>query len=211
MDAQSQEPEALPSQADQAARVVNESIGWANIFYGLIIAPVTTLNVLANPRIYRVDRQGVMGVLALVVLCGLIESFAQAALDRQQPLANCVLAAFANDCLTWLILSAILLAWAALLKTETSFRTALIVTGWAYVPLIFKAPIVCFGLAATGFAQILLVLPVLWFFILELIAFDAVLKLGKVKTFGIVILLPPMLIIACLFWCLFWAITAVGQ
>lgn len=211
MDLESQEPEADQSQPDSSLEEVKERIGWANIFYGMLIAPATTLNVLANPRLYVADTRSVLGALVTVFISSLIESSARSALDQQQSTGTFVFTSVFGDLFNWLTLSVLLYALARCLKFETKFRSALIVTGWASVPLIFQAPAVCFAMAANASAEFFMALPMIWYFALELLAYDSILKLGKIKTLGIVILLPPILFVACLFWFLFWAMSGVGQ
>src|SRR5262249_22739759 len=115
------------------------------------------------------------------------------------------------DLFNWLTLAVLLYVLARCLKIETKFRSTLIVTGWASIPLIFQAPIVCYALAAKASAEFLLALPMIWYFALELFAYYSILKLCQMKTLGIVILLPPILFVACLFWFLLWATSGVGQ
>lgn len=209
MEAQPHDPEALPPKEDLTP-LENQAIGWANIFYGILIAPATTLDVLANPLRYRADSKGVLGAISAVFLCALLEGFAQSCFDTQ-PLALSVSITFVSDLVTWIMLAVFLAVWARCLKRETKFSSALVVTGWAFVPLIFKAPLACYVLASKSTMVFLLVLPVIWFFILELIAYDSILKMGKARTLGIVVLLPPILFFACLFWLIFWTMAGVGQ
>ncbi|PWT94511.1 MAG: hypothetical protein C5B53_12960 [Candidatus Melainabacteria bacterium] len=211
MDLESQEPVADQSQQDSSLEEVKERIGWTNIFYGMLIAPATTLNVLANPRLYGADARGVLGALATIFLSGLIESFAHSVLDQEQSTGLFVITSLFGDLFNWLTLAVLLYVLARCLKIETKFRSALIVTGWASVPLVFQAPIVCFAMAAKSSAEFFLALPMIWYFALELFAYDSILKLGKIKTLGIVILLPPILFIACLFWFLIWATSGISQ
>jgi hypothetical protein len=211
MDPESQEPVADRSQQDSSFGEVKERIGWANIFYGMLIAPATTLNVLANPGLYGADARGVLGAFVTIFLAGLVESFAQSALNQEQSTGLFVFTSLIGDLFNWLTLAFLLYVLARGLKIETKFRSTLIVTGWASVPLIFQAPIVCYALAAKASAEFFLALPMIWYFALELFAYDSILKLGKIKTLGIVILLPPILFLACVFWLLLWATSGVGQ
>jgi hypothetical protein len=209
METDSQEPVALPSQEEQSFDGRNEPIAWPNIFYGLLIAPATTLKVLANPHMYKADAYAVVGSLTTFCLCAAIESFAQAALEKENPLVLAVGLSFAGDVITWLMLAIFLAVWARCLKCKTNFWSALVVTGWAFEPVIFKAPIVCYHAACHG-CGMLLALPAIWFLILELLAFDAVLQLGKARMLAIILVAPPLMIIALVFWYMLWATVQVG-
>src|SRR6516165_3346518 len=107
MDLEPQEPGAASSQQD-LHETGNEQIGWANIFYGMIIAPATPLNVLAKPRLYKTDTRGVLGALITIFLCGLVGS-TQCELDRGLPLFLAVLISLLGDLSNWLILAVMLL------------------------------------------------------------------------------------------------------
>jgi len=193
------QPESFSFSEDQAPKQ-DQPIGWSNIFFGTLIAPATTFGVLANPLIYRPNPANIAGSAIIFCLCALIESFAQAILDRDEPLVVLVSASFISDLFVWLTLAALLALLASLLNRHSNFWSALIVTGWAFVPVIFKSPLVCYYAAFKAFPIVLLGIPLLWFFAFELLAFDSILKLGKVKTLALIFITPPLILIAVIAW-----------
>jgi hypothetical protein len=208
MEADFQEPVALPPSEDHSSLSSEDSIAWVNIFYGILIAPATTFRVLSNPDMYKTNSSAVLGAVLTFCLCSLVDGFAQGALNNGQPLGLLVAVTFVSDFLLWLLLAVLLSAWARWMKIEAGFWSAFVVTGWAFVPMVFKAPVVCYNALGDGWAIFLVSIPLIWFFILELLAFDAILKLGKAKTLAIIFVAPAVVFFACLFWFIIWAMIA---
>lgn len=183
-------------------------IAWINIFYGLLIAPATTLKVLSDPDIYQINKSAVLGSILLFLLASLTQSLSLATLVRQAPLSDVVAWSFGLSLAAWLLLATLLTAWSFFLNCKRNFWSALVVCGWGFAPMIFSAPIVLYELACPGLRFVLSPLPAIWFIILEFLAFNAILKLGKARTFAIVFVTPPAFIFASLFWVILWAMVA---
>lgn len=188
----------------------SQIIAWTDLFYGMLIAPGETLKVLANASTYRPSLPNVIGACIVVSLCSLVESFAQGVRNPNLPLPLMISSSFFNDLLIWLLLS-LFLAWlSSCLANRWNFWTATIVVGWTFVPLIFTAPIAACAASQKTYWDLFLSLPIFWFLILEWLAFDALLNLGKARTLGVIFLTPPLLCFAATFWVILWFMIAVG-
>jgi len=191
-------PDTMPEPRGTAANA------WIDIFYGMLISPIQTLNVLSNPALYPPGLSAVLGSILIVVLCALANSATAGDCASINDLALNMIGSCLATLFFWLTLALFLRLLAAVMKIETSIRCCFIVTGWSFLPLVFKAMAACFS-NATVFGGLLSLSLSLWFLFLELFAFDCVLKLGRFKTLGVILVLPP-----CLFFAYFISMIFVG-
>lgn len=170
-----------------------EPNSWINIFRGMLIVPIKTLTALSTSEIS--DKTSVLLGGALIVV---LSALSMAAPDAYSSSINGILlkllGSIFSNLFFWTILAIYCRALAALLRVDTSIRYCFVVTGWAFAPLIFKSVAGCFS-NATVFGDIISGCLSCWFLVLELFAFDAVLKLGRFKTLGILLILPPCLFV----------------
>lgn len=171
-----------------------QSIAWLDIFYGILISPMETLKVIGDPSLYPPQLSALLGSLLIVVIAVGAESAVGANSSSIGALAISTFVFILTGLFLWLILAIFLRMLAALMAKEVSLRSCFIVTGWAYLPLLFKAPAACFS-NVTIFGDIFSLIFSFWFLLLELFAFDTVLRLGRFKTLAFVLFLP-----ACLFF-----------
>jgi hypothetical protein len=211
MEAESHEPEAQPAVEDQLPKRDGETIAWANIFYGMIVHPVTTLKVLVNPDIYKSNVAAFAGVLALVLITSVIESFAQAVLNHQGAVAMLVTMSLIGDLLCWLVFSVFLAILLYFVRREIKVGRAFIACGWAFVPLIFKAPIAACAVGSNLACSLLGAISTFWFILLQLFAYDALLKSGRWKTIALTMLAAPVFFAAWMCWFLFGFVAMVAS
>jgi hypothetical protein len=188
-----------------AASDVNQ---WADIFYGLLVAPDRTMRVLSEDESLAANNQTVYGALIIVVLANAISGAVDASVIGTSPSLPILLSAVFQGLVMWLALSAILhivCGWVS--KREVSLRTALICVGWAFMPLIFIGPMSCFRALGSVY-NFLAIIPVLWMFYLQWLVFAHSLEVGPVRMFALLVLGPPLFILTYFFWlsCAFIAI-----
>ncbi len=198
MEAESHLPQSSQSMQDPASLV---SFAWFDIAYGILFAPWKTLEILGNSGVYKTGKRAFVESFIAFLLSATIANFAKAVLEPEcQFLAGFVIIAGAMSLFTWLSLAVFLQFLCSLFNRKINWLSALIVTGWAFLPLIFTAPISCLILASDVF-RILSIIPLLWFIYLQVLAFESLLKLGKATTISLLVVVPPIIFLASLFWC----------
>jgi hypothetical protein len=179
-----------------------------DIFHGLIMSPAQILNTLSNSDSFGSAQ--LMG--AVVVVVG--SALADISMNSQSSitgtgLALSMLGSLIGKIIFWCVLAFFLRMLAVLLRQTTSISSCFMTTGWAFMPLLFMAVATCFS-NATIFGDAISCCFAMWFLILELLAFDAVLKLGRFKTLGVILILPPCLFFAY-FICMIFAGTLLSD
>jgi len=172
---------------------------WADIFFALLSEPEKTFAVLAQSPDYEPDGSALFGAALLVALANMISIIADAALDGAPPTVFALISGLCAAFIFWFVLALLLKFLCAWERGNTSFKTCAVVTGWAFLPLIFKAPFMCMS-ASMSFLGFLAIIPAYWFVLLQLRAYDSVLKLGKLRMLALAFVLPPLVVIAYLFW-----------
>lgn len=178
----------------------NELNRWADIFYGLLVAPISTINFLTDDEALQPTFKTVAGAAVMVLLANGISGIVAASTSGNQPTMPIVCSVEFEAVVMWLALSAIvhiICGWVS--KREVSFSTSLVSVGWAFMPLVFAAPMSCFR--SLGFIYTLLsTIPVLWMCYLQWLVFNHALAIGTVRMFALLVLGPPIFIVAYLFW-----------
>lgn len=174
-----------------------------DVFSGMLISPIRTLNMLSTQP--SIELSSLIGPIFIVALAGLAEgtmsaNFSSSALIIGLSLFGSVI----ERMCFWFVLILFLILLAAFLKQQISLRSCYLVTGWSFAPLIFEGITTCFS-NATEFGGILSWCLSIWFLLLQLFAFDSVLRLGRLKTLGVVLILPP-----CLFFAYFISMLFAG-
>ncbi len=183
--------QAINLSADSGSEA-NAPIAWIDIFLGMLISPIRTLKTIGNPEIYTPGMSAIFGSAGMVTLCGMARTPGDAYCSSLNEAWLSLIASVLVNVFFWLVIACFVRQIAALMKIPTSIRICLVVTGWAFFPLIFKAVATCFS-HATLFGNLLSWCTSAWFLVLELFAFDSILKLGRFKTLGIVLIVPPFL------------------
>lgn len=190
-------------------------ITWLDNFLGMLFQPVETLNIMSNPGLLPPNSAELLGSMLIVIICALTNScvynsallWALRVNTRMSLLLWLANAMFSIMMILffWLALAVFIRLSAALIKSKVSLRACFLVTGWAFTPLIFKAPAACFS-NVTELGEILSIVISVWFFVLVLFAFDSLLKFGRLKALAFMLLLPPCLFL-CYCVCLIFAST----
>jgi Yip1 domain len=199
MDAQSHLP-IYSDNVEGSTSPTGISFAWIDIAYGILFSPGKTLEILGNSAVYKTGKRAFIECFIAFLLSALVSNIAKAALEFDcQSVAAFVIIATLMNLFTWLSLAMFLQFLGSLFNRSVNWLSTFIVTGWAFLPLIFTAPIACFVLASSV-CSILLLIPLFWFSYLQLLAFASLLKLGKVKTVSLLMVMPPIIFFASLFW-----------
>ena len=165
---------------------------WLDIFFGLLVSPIKTFKIISNPDLYLPQLSALLSSMLVVLIAGLADGCPTISSFGLDKLIPDVIASILSDLFFWLALAVLARILAAAMRVNISMRSCLIVTGWAFVPLVLKAPATCFS-TVTILGDIFSLVVSLWFLVLVLFAFDSLLKLGKLKTLAFVLFLPPCL------------------
>src|SRR5271156_3569753 len=120
---------------------------WADIFFAVLSEPRKTLRVLADSSQYEPDRTALFAAGLMVVLSNVIGNLASKALAGSKPTLIEIVGGAFSAIFFWCALALILKFLAAWRRNTASWGNCLCATGWAFLPLILKAPIMCFALA----------------------------------------------------------------
>ncbi len=171
---------------------------WADIFYGVLVAPRQTMLILSDSVRFPASLGNLAGAALLVILALAVPAFLRVKIDGSQSLLTC-LAFLLSGVGYWVTLSCILYYLSIFLRGHRlSFGNAFIATGWAFLPFAFFGPVAC--LRHTPLFFIVATLPALWFVALQWTAFQTSLRTTGVKLTLILLVVPPILTLVYLFW-----------
>ncbi len=173
---------------------------FSNILEGTLTAPRSTFRSLLLQEEDQADRV-VTIVFFLVLFTAAGSGFAQASADLIFVAFLQVIFSIFTSLIFWTTLACILFAAArGLGHTQVSYLKCLSLTGWCHAPLILFPTIYCMQPALGGFVEVLIALVLLWFFILNLIAFKIVLDKSYTALLSVFLLTPPVLFMVLTFW-----------
>ncbi|HEY9731439.1 MAG TPA: YIP1 family protein [Drouetiella sp.] len=178
----------------------NEINQWADIFYGLLVAPIRTIEILTDDEALGATYKTVLGAAVIVLLANGISGCVDAGTSGVRPTLPVLISAEFQGIVMWIALSAlvhIICGWVS--KRDVSFTTSLVGVGWAFMPLVFAAPLSCFRFLGI-FYNLLAAIPILWMVYLQWLVFNHSLSIASVKMFALLVLGPPLFIITYLFW-----------
>ncbi len=183
---------------------------WADIFYGLLVAPIRTIEVLTDDEALAPTWKTILGAAITVLLANGISGSVDASNNGLRPTIAILISVEFEAVVLWLALSAlvhIICGWVS--KREVAFSTSLVGVGWAFMPLVFAAPMSCFRSLGIVY-NVLAAIPILWMCYLQWLILNHSLAIGTVRMFVLLVLGPPIFILTYLFW-LSAAFLAVAQ
>jgi len=192
------ENEPLPQAPVPIPEVELPIESWADIFFCVLIAPMKCFEALGDPLVYPVEKNALLGVCAAVWISITFDAFAKSILAGGIDHFSVIGSTF-SSLMLWFTLAAFLRFLSGWTKRSVPYKTCLATTGWAFIPLILKAPFVVLTLWSPLFG-ILLLSVTLWFFFLEVIAFDSVLKLGRMRTVTLMVAVPALFAVVYGVW-----------
>jgi len=170
-----------------------DSVGiqqWADVFYGVLVAPAQTMRILSDDSQYKSNDIAVLFALATVLTSSWIASFGASGGDGGVTAQLAVIVCTFLGVLFWVGISTLLFLLSRLCRSpKHNIGSAFIVTGWAFVPVYFINPAKC--LSSIPFLGAAIVVGLLvWMFVLQWLAFASMLNFNNKRTFALTIGLP---------------------
>ncbi len=165
---------------------------WADVFYGVLVAPGQTMNVLADASQYKSDGMAFVLAFITVMTSSLVAAVGASGGDMgaisQLGIAFCMF----FGVLVWSGLSFLLFVLSRLVRSPNhDLGSAFVVTGWAFVPVYFINPAKCL-LSAPLIGWLVVAALALWIFILQWIAYQAMLKFSLKRMIVLLFGLPVL-------------------
>lgn len=165
---------------------------WADVFYGVLVAPGQTMTVLADSSQYKSDGMAFILAVITVVSSSLVAAVGASGGDTgalaQLGIAFCMLIGV----LTWSSLSFLLYVLSRLVRSPNhALGSAFVVTGWAFVPVYFINPAKCL-LSVPLLGWLVVIALVLWIFVLQWIAYQSMLKFSRKRMIALAFALPVL-------------------
>ena len=183
---------------------------FADVFYGVLVAPQQTLSILSDRSKFPPTAANLLLTLAFVLFTVGLPA-AIKALGSADNLDK-ALAFILGNLTNWSVLSFILYYLGSSMRShKLTLGNAFIATGWAFLPFAFFAPVACFkGVLGSAFI-FLACLPTIWFLALQWIAFRSALRVSNFKLALIALVVPPILCLVYLFWIGMAAFSVISQ
>ncbi|MBP9093216.1 hypothetical protein KBI23_19500 [bacterium] len=203
-------PAEEPSEGKSRDIYKNGFTLWADIFYGVLVAPRQTMMILSDSSRFPTNFANFSSAAMLVVLALSITAFLKIKPDNASAsLLNSSLF-IVSGLSYWVTLSCILYYLSIWLRGHRlTFGNAFIATGWAFLPFAFFAPIAC--LRHTPLFFVLATIPAFWFIALQWIAFQTSLRTSTIKLALILLVVPPVLALVYIFWIGLAGISLISQ
>lgn len=165
---------------------------WADVFYGVLVAPKQTMDILADADRYKSDQSAILFSLSTVVLSSLIAGAAAAHgnfdFGGQVRIIFCLF----SSLFCWTVLSVLLHLIARIVRSpHLSPSSAFVVSGWTFLPLFFVPPVLTFHhYPAIGWLLSLLLFA--WILLLQCIAFSSVLNYSAKRVVALAVGVPAL-------------------
>ncbi len=196
------EQESRPGEGEAKSGYTNPFALFADVFYGVLIAPRQTLAILSDCKKFPPTAANLFLTFVLVfgVLC--LPAAIKVGANEWSMMGWLKAIAFVSgNLINWLLLSVILYYLSIWLRgNKLTLGNACIATGWAYLPFAFFAPVACFKGALGGGFTAFACLPALWFLALEWFAFQISLRTSAIKLALIALVVPPVFCLVYFFW-----------
>jgi hypothetical protein len=167
------------------------SLNWIDTFTGVMLHPQQTFEHLC--RLNATQLTGLTGAAVLVVLVFALEGLRLSSASQLKWAFLNVPLAVIGGVIIWLGLAGVLCLTAACFNTpQDRVRSALVTLGWSFLPLIFLSPLVLYKSLFGPATVLLMAIPLLWTFILQLLAITESFKLKGWQTITLVFLVPAL-------------------
>ncbi|MBC7998644.1 MAG: YIP1 family protein [Leptolyngbya sp.] len=165
---------------------------WADVFYGVLVAPKQTMDILADDDRYKSDQSAILFSLSTVILSSLIAGAAAAHgnfdFGGQVRIIFCLF----SSLFCWAVLSGLLYLIARIVRSShRNPSSAFIVSGWTFLPLFFVPPVLTF-LSYPAIGWLLSFLLLAWILLLQCIAFSSVLNYSAKRMIALVVGVPVL-------------------
>lgn len=117
---------------------------WADVFYGVLVAPQQTMAVLADNSQYKSNGTALLMAGITVFSSVLLALIGACGGDFGATSQLCITICLIVGLQTWALLSLLLYTIARIFSASScSIGSAFVVTGWAFMPLYFVSPVKC--------------------------------------------------------------------
>ncbi|HEY9787606.1 MAG TPA: YIP1 family protein [Candidatus Obscuribacterales bacterium] len=186
------------SEADETTSLTSSADAWTDVFFGVLVAPKETLTILSKEAKHEQGSRSLLKAAALVFIAVLLAALSKTGLELstvdQMQLSFIIFSAI----LQWIFLGAFLFFLGKVMDVAgINFAASLVVTGWAYLPLVFLPTVRCLSIFPLIGGWLLFFVS-LWMYSLEWHAFAALLELTH-KRMALLALAVPF-ILSCLGW-----------
>jgi len=163
---------------------------WADVFYGVLAAPLATMAVLADDTQYQSNTTAMCLAGFTVTSAALFALIGAAGGDFGAACQIAIVFCFLLCLLYWAFLSLLLYSLARIIKSPNgNLGSSFVVTGWTFLPLFFVSPAKCL-LNIPVFGVIVFLALVLWMLFLEYAAFKAILGLEHKRMLALSLIVP---------------------
>ncbi len=180
--------------ASSAPRAVHKSLPWIDTFLGILVAPKQTLHAIRDSEPAGSQFSGACVTVALV---SLLEGLRSVSLRHPDAAAFIIPGAVIGGLLTWLAASgAVGLAALAFGQPREKYSTIVATMGWSLLPWIFVGPIACLHNAIGHASALLVLIPAIWVFLLQLAAIHETFNLKLWQTLCLAVVVPLLIAVA---------------
>lgn len=170
---------------------------WANIFYGVLVAPSQTMSILCDSTLFPPNRANCVGALLILALALALAAACQLVQGSMGAFIACSLAGLGS----WIYLSTTLYYFChGKGGDKISFLGAAIAIAWSYLPFLFTGIGECYKGFLGQYAFLSSLLPVLWFITLVFSVFKSALKISHRRLTLLAFTVPPLLLLSLGFW-----------
>ncbi len=165
---------------------------WADVFYGVLLAPKQTMTVLADDCQYKSDGMAFVFAAFTVMTSSLTAIIGSCGGDMSTLSQLCIVAVMFVGVSTWTFLSLLLFLLARIAGSPNrNLGSSFIVTGWAFLPFYFINPAKCL-LNVPLLGWLVVSALIVWMIYLEYAAFKAVLGFKRKRMIALMIGVPIM-------------------
>lgn len=175
---------------NSAPPAVSAPLAWIEIFLGTLLSPRQTFRAIDSTEHAQSNFAGAFVAVALVCF---MEGLRHASARHPERAIFAVVVALVLGVITWLALSgAIGLAGQAFGQPRSKFGALVATMGWSLIPWIFMGPIACLHNVLGHATALLVLLPALWVFALQLTAITETYNLKLWQTLCLTIVIPAL-------------------
>ncbi len=173
---------------------------FADIFYGVLVAPRQTMLILSDQTKYPCTAGNIAQAGFFVIMVLSMTGWLRFKADSIQASVGSGLMFTLSGALNWFFMAVVLYYLSIFMRGRLKLGNALIATAWSFLPFIFFAPVLCFRSLLGNFFPLLAMMPALWFLFLLFVTFQASLRTSIPKLSLILIVVPPLFAFVYIFW-----------
>ncbi|HMW89649.1 MAG TPA: Yip1 family protein [Candidatus Obscuribacter sp.] len=189
-----------PGEGQKKSQYENSFNLFADIFYGVLVAPRQTMLILSDQTKYPCTAGNIAQSGFFVIMVLSMTGWLRFKADSIQASVGSGLMFTLSGALNWFFMAVVLYYLSIFMRGRLKLGNALIATAWSFLPFIFFAPVLCFRTLLGNFFPLLAMMPALWFLFLLFVTFQASLRTSIPKLSLILIVVPPLFAFVYIFW-----------